>query len=825
MKFLSALKLPHMATPANPESSHGLIYPKTDGSWYTKDSAGLEKKIAQPSAGNASDLSTNLKAQVNVTGGGTVTWNGQRLKWDTRFIIISNGRGSHFSTVGYYDIAMPGIGDSITGAGGAATTTVDANGIALGGWSALYYVLPIGSNQGSSSAYFRVMTYGADTVVPDHWVLLAVVNGDTDGTVKLGDGRYVWADKPSTMKNPYSQYARMFEQAEFGKSSTATSYTNAGLTVSNATGYPAVAFHMPGVDAPQLRYQRWAGLFEFVDNTGTVHKSLAALALYEGAVRVFSTNNKPALDGNHTTGVIPDLQLPPRLRNNGGSGVTDWNNVFESGWFHGVDAANAPGSGWWLGTAEVHYGGVDNRWVTQTVHQFTSDHGGNTLVYRRSCNAGTPPVWQPWYRVYMGEAELDARYAQQTALNLKANDADVVKLSGTQNVAGVKKLSSPLQFDQQASVPGAPASGDNQIYFKPDGQPYFMGVDGVERAFRDVKIAMHLNPSWDEWTSGKPDNWHSYWRDTASIPGTWTQDFTDKVVGVSSMKIDTPVGGNGRVLTSVFAVIPGTIVSFPVWAKGTGAGNTLSVGMVSGDTALHADFYQTGSIYTSSGANPLMTSTWTKYNFSFRVPADHFFARVDLLPYTYVPSTAITTWLDESFSDYTVTGGATGVEIGTLNMWPLATPPNGYLLCNGQTPLIADYPALAALLGTTFGGNGTTTFGVPDMRGRFPIGAGTFAGLNANEGLAESGRTPSHKHTMAHTHVIPDHQHALAPSTASNTAATGSSARVTSIPSTTGLIQGATPSTGGSSAANTGNQPNTGADAIPFLGINFIIKT
>jgi microcystin-dependent protein len=56
--------------------------------------------------------------------------------------------------------------------------------------------------------------------------------------------------------------------------------------------------------------------------------------------------------------------------------------------------------------------------------------------------------------------------------------------------------------------------------------------------------------------------------------------------------------------------------------------------------------------------------------------------------------------------------------------------PRGYAFCNGQLLSIAQNTALFSLIGTTYGGNGTTTFGLPDFRGRVPIHAGQGPGLS-----------------------------------------------------------------------------------------------
>jgi microcystin-dependent protein len=55
--------------------------------------------------------------------------------------------------------------------------------------------------------------------------------------------------------------------------------------------------------------------------------------------------------------------------------------------------------------------------------------------------------------------------------------------------------------------------------------------------------------------------------------------------------------------------------------------------------------------------------------------------------------------------------------------------PRGYQLCQGQLLAISQNAALFSILGTTYGGNGTSTFGLPDLRGRMPVGQGNGPGL------------------------------------------------------------------------------------------------
>jgi len=129
-------------------------------------------------------LSASLRANTNITGGGTITVNSSGyIKNSARFIVIANGRGTHFATNGYFDINIPTSG-TVTGVGGSANKTATSNGVPLDTWEALYYILPVGSSSGSVAANFRVADYTSNAVIPETWVLLAIRNGDS--------GQKVW---------------------------------------------------------------------------------------------------------------------------------------------------------------------------------------------------------------------------------------------------------------------------------------------------------------------------------------------------------------------------------------------------------------------------------------------------------------------------------------------------------------------------------------------------------------------------------------------------------------------------------------------------------
>ncbi|WP_299113811.1 phage tail protein [uncultured Winogradskyella sp.] len=93
--------------------------------------------------------------------------------------------------------------------------------------------------------------------------------------------------------------------------------------------------------------------------------------------------------------------------------------------------------------------------------------------------------------------------------------------------------------------------------------------------------------------------------------------------------------------------------------------------------------------------------------------------------------------------------------LGQIMMFGGNFAPRGWALCDGQLLPIASYSALFSILGTTYGGDGRTTFGLPDLRGRVPMHAGTGPGLrNAKLG------TKGGKETVTlTTQEIPSHSH------------------------------------------------------------------
>lgn len=96
--------------------------------------------------------------------------------------------------------------------------------------------------------------------------------------------------------------------------------------------------------------------------------------------------------------------------------------------------------------------------------------------------------------------------------------------------------------------------------------------------------------------------------------------------------------------------------------------------------------------------------------------------------------------------------------IGEIKMFAGNFAPRGYAFCNGQLMSISQNTALFSILGTTYGGNGQVTFGLPDLRGRVPMGQGQGSGLTPRflgeiEGTENvsllSTNLPAHTHSVS----------------------------------------------------------------------------
>jgi microcystin-dependent protein len=98
--------------------------------------------------------------------------------------------------------------------------------------------------------------------------------------------------------------------------------------------------------------------------------------------------------------------------------------------------------------------------------------------------------------------------------------------------------------------------------------------------------------------------------------------------------------------------------------------------------------------------------------------------------------------------------------VGEIRMFGFGRTPNGWAACDGSLLPISEYEVLFTLIGTTYGGDGQTTFAVPDLRGRLPIHQGSGPGLSNYVIGQKSGtetvtlisqQMPAHNHTALAT--------------------------------------------------------------------------
>jgi microcystin-dependent protein len=158
--------------------------------------------------------------------------------------------------------------------------------------------------------------------------------------------------------------------------------------------------------------------------------------------------------------------------------------------------------------------------------------------------------------------------------------------------------------------------------------------------------------------------------------------------------------------------------------------------------------------------------------------------------------------------------------VGEIRMAGFGFAPSGWALCNGQSMPINQNQALFSLLGTTFGGNGVTTFFLPDLRGRVPINAGALTTPpNPTYNWGQNGG--EEQHTLV-INEIPNHTHFAVASSASPNSASPSPNYWANGPQQLYVSSPLNTPMAGSAIANAGNnQPHE--NRSPYTVISFII--
>lgn len=178
----------------------------------------------------------------------------------------------------------------------------------------------------------------------------------------------------------------------------------------------------------------------------------------------------------------------------------------------------------------------------------------------------------------------------------------------------------------------------------------------------------------------------------------------------------------------------------------------------------------------------------------------------------------------------TNSSGSAWVPTGVMHMYGGSSAPTGWLMCDGTAVSRTTYAALFAVTGTSFGvGNGSTTFNLPDLRGRSPIGAGTGTGLTARVlGTTYGAETVTLAAANLPTHTTGNesasHIHQLTTNAGSAAGSVyGLLDRVGN--STNNLWTGNQVTSSAHTHTYTNASPTGVANIQPSIGVNYIIKT
>ena len=160
------------------------------------------------------------------------------------------------------------------------------------------------------------------------------------------------------------------------------------------------------------------------------------------------------------------------------------------------------------------------------------------------------------------------------------------------------------------------------------------------------------------------------------------------------------------------------------------------------------------------------------------------------------------------------------VFLGSLMLVPYNIAPFGYALCNGQLMSISQNTALFSLLGTQFGGDGRTTFGLPNLQGSIAIGQGQGPGLE----LYDMGQVGGSQSVTLNGSTIPQHNHSvLAGKVAANlNTPKGNSLTLSNSPQIyTSTVTPLAPMSAQSLNPVGSNQPHN--NMMPYQGLQWII--
>jgi len=158
--------------------------------------------------------------------------------------------------------------------------------------------------------------------------------------------------------------------------------------------------------------------------------------------------------------------------------------------------------------------------------------------------------------------------------------------------------------------------------------------------------------------------------------------------------------------------------------------------------------------------------------------------------------------------------------VGEIRMFAGNFAPRGWAFCDGQLLAVSQNDALFSLLGTIYGGDGRTTFGLPDMRGRIPVHAGSGPGLSTIRLGAKSGA----ESVTLTNNQLPNHNHNVpASSTAASTGDPTDSVSASTAPTNIYSTSLATQQSMNSAEITNSGGSRAHTNIMPSLCVHFII--
>lgn len=251
-------------------------------------------------------------------------------------------------------------------------------------------------------------------------------------------------------------------------------------------------------------------------------------------------------------------------------------------------------------------------------------------------------------------------------------------------------------------------------------------------------ISEHANPSFETLAPSNQGNQNTGAVATRDMPEGWDCGWNFPITSLSYPRMSVETGntyspghayrvdfdGNYNthqyVWSPGFACPEGSVVTVELMVYTSASHIKVDLGILTGNTPSPNVFtsgydIQSNGFYSSVGV-------WTKQKASFVVKAGHSYGRLQFRVNNDGVGAGYAL-IDDTRSSVQIVPPSS-VVTGEIKMWPTASAPAGYLLCNGGTFDSGTYPALAALLGDTFGTHSGTTYYLPDFRGRSPIGGG-----------------------------------------------------------------------------------------------------